>query len=83
MERRNKGQKVTCNGVAGRLSFVPEHGTSGTKYGFCGTELGRSRTKLLSSSLSKANEKVNRFFQEKQNKVKAERNTPKQAKNFK
>jgi hypothetical protein len=38
MERRNKGQKVVSNGVAGRLSFVPEHGTSGTKYGFCGTE---------------------------------------------
>jgi hypothetical protein len=39
MERWNKGQKGTSNGVASRLSFVPEHGTSGTKYGFCGTEL--------------------------------------------
>jgi hypothetical protein len=77
MERRNKGQKVVSNGVASRLSFVPEHGTSGTKYGFCGTELGRSRTKLLSSSLPKANEKVNRFFQEKQNKGKANDTRPK------
>jgi hypothetical protein len=59
MERRNKGQKVVSNGVVGRLSFVPEHGTSGTKYGFCGTEFGRSRTKLLSSSLPKKNKAVN------------------------
>jgi hypothetical protein len=62
MERRNKGQKVVSNGVAGRLSFVPEHGTSGTKYGFCGTELGRSRTKLLSSSLSWDYHFVKQFF---------------------
>jgi hypothetical protein len=62
MERRNKGQKVVSNGVASRLSFVPEHGTSGTKYGFCGTEWRLGGFRYAVSSISFFLGEVNRYF---------------------